>query len=250
MRRQITFALVLAAALTPAQAVASTSAKGKKRPAVRVLQCKSGDASESRLATFLSRIRATSGTDRMAMRFTLLERFGDERRRRVDFPELRTWHFSKPGIKDFRYKQTVTGLHGGGEYRVRVDYRWYDSDGNLLRKARRMSGACRQPGQLPNLIPGPPAIRSGPEGTAVYTVPVSNRGKAPASEVAVELYVDGAATNVGQIDTIAAGERREVRFTGPVCQRNVRVVVDPADTVKERRESDNALTFACPPFPG
>jgi subtilase family serine protease len=62
----------------------------------------------------------------------------------------------------------------------------------------------------------------------------------------VELFVDGAATNVGHIDSIPAGETREVRFTGPICKRRLRAVADPADSVKETLESDNALTLSCP----
>ena len=231
--------LALAAFAAPGQA-------GHKTPSARVAACEAGDAGETRNATFLGRMRATAGTDRMAMRFTLMERFGDERLHPVDFPELRAWRFSKPGVRDFRFKQTVTGLQGGGEYRTRVEFRWLDDDGNLLRKARRTSGACRLAGELPNLRAGAPTASAGPEGTSVYVVPVRNEGKAAAQGVAVELFVDGAATNVVQIDSVAPGETREVRFSGPACTRRLRVVVDPNDTVKERAESDNVTAAPCP----
>jgi hypothetical protein len=241
-RRFATFAVLGLALVLAAPAQAS-----RKSPSARVVDCKSSDTPESRSATFMGRMRALAGTDRMAMRFTLLERFGDEKLQSVDFPELRAWRFSKPGVRDFRFKQTVTALSGGGEYRMRVEYRWLDGAGNLQRKAARTSGACRQPGELPNLVAAAaPSAAAGPEGTAVYVVPVRNDGKAAAQDVAVELFVDGAATNVGHIDSVAPGETREVRFTGPACKRGLRVVLDPSDSVKERLESDNVTSSRCP----
>jgi hypothetical protein len=240
-RRLVIFALLGLALAVPGQAQAAF-----KLQTAKVVECRSSDSGESRSAVFLGRMKAIAGTDRMLMRFTLVERFGDERRHSVSVPELRAWRSAKPGVRDFRYKQTVSGLQGGGEYRVTVDFRWLDADGNLLRKARRHSPACRQPGELANLFPGPPTALPGPEGTAVYVVPVANNGKAVAREVSVELFVDGAATNVGHIDSIAPGEIREVRFTGPSCKRNLRVVVDPPDAIKERLESDNVALVRCP----
>lgn len=242
MPRRLAIVVLLAGSLAaagPAQANHTpTSAK--------VVECNAGDAAGIRTATFLGRMRSTPGADRMAMRFTLLERFGDEKLHPVDFPELRAWRLSKNGIKEFRFKQTVTALQGGGEYRMRVEYRWLGADGNVRRRAQKTSGPCRQPGELANLRAGSPTAAPGPEGTAVYVVPVSNDGKVTAQEVGVELYVDGAATNVGHIDSIAPGETREVRFTGPACKRRLRVVTDPADAVKERLESDNVTTVRCP----
>jgi hypothetical protein len=240
-RRVLTLAVLALAVAVPGQAQSSY-----KMPASKVLECKSGDSSDTRTATFLGRMKTIPGTDRMLMRFTLMERFGDEKLHPLAIPELRAWRSAKPGIKDFRYKQTVTALQGGGEYRASVDFRWLDADGNLLRKAHRLSGPCRQQGDLPNLKVGTPSAQAGPEGTAVYVVPVVNDGKAIARDVAVELFVDGAAANVGHIDSVAPGETREVRFTGPACKRNLRTVVDPPDTIKEQFESDNVTTVRCP----
>src|SRR4051812_19550713 len=225
LRRALTFAVLTLVLVVPGQAQAAF-----KVPSSKVLECRSGADPAARTATFQGRMRAIPGTDRMLMRFTLMERFGDEKKLQpVAIPELRAWRSAKPGIKDFRYKQTVTALQGGGEYRASVDFRWLDADGNLLRKARRVSGPCNEPGELPNLKAGGPSALSGPQGTAVYVVPVSNDGKVAARDVAVELFVDGAATNVAHIDSVAPGETREVRFTGPTCKRNLRMVVDPAD---------------------
>ena len=242
LRRLVTFAVLALALIVPGQAQAAF-----KLPSSKVLECKSGDSADARSATFQGRMRAIPGTDRMLMRFKLLARFGDERKlQTVSVPELKAWRSAKPGIRDFRYKQTVTALQSGGEYRASVDFRWLDADGNLLRKSRRLSGACRQQGDLANLKAGIASMLPGPEGTSVYVVPVTNDGKVTARDVAVELFVDGAATNVGHIDSIDPGQTREVRFTGPACKRGLRTVVDPSDSVKERLESDNVTTSRCP----
>ena len=242
-RRLAILALLVFALAVPGQAQAAF-----KLPSAQVLECKSGDAGETRSATFQGRMRAIAGTDRMLMRFTLMERFGDEKLHQLKVPKLKAWHSAKPGIKDFRYRQIVTNLQGGGEYRMVVDFRWLDAEGNLLRKTRRLSGVCRQEGELANLRVGVPSALPGPEGTGVFIVPVTNDGEVSAKDVAVKLFVDGAETNVGHIDSVAPGETREVRFTGPACKRNLRMVVDPVDAVKERLESDNVTTVRCPPL--
>jgi subtilase family serine protease len=127
-----------------------------------------------------------------------------------------------------------------------VEFRWFDAAGNLIRKAQKVTSPCTQPGELPNLQVRAPTAQAGPGGTAVYIVPIANTGKETAHNIAVELFVDGAATNVGHIDAIAPGQTREARFTGPLCQRSLRAVADPTDAVKERFESDNALQVKCP----
>jgi hypothetical protein len=244
LRRAVTFAALALALSAPAVAVAKT-------PAAGLLECKgSGAAGETRSATFLGRMLAIPATDNMMMRFTLLEQFGDQKLHPVTSPELRAWRPSKPGVQEFRYKQTVTALQGGGEYRMRVDFRWLDIAGNLLQKAQRLTPPCVQKGDLPNLKIGEPRAQAGPGGTAVYIVPVYNEGEVAGDNVAVELFVDGAATNVGHIDSIPPGQSREVRFTGPICKRRLRVVADPLNSLKEALESDNAINVDCPPLSG
>ncbi|MEA2480276.1 MAG: hypothetical protein QOJ07_2198 [Thermoleophilaceae bacterium] len=231
-----------AAALTPA-------AEARQGTAARVSACKTGDTADARSATFYGRMHTVSKSDRMLMRFTLVERFGDGGPRAVDVPALRAWHSAKPGVRVFGYSQTVAGLEGGGDYRARVDYRWLDSAGNLVRKSTRFTPICHQAGDLPNLRPATVSAQAGPaKGTAVYQVQVQNSGAAEARDVAVKLLVDGAATDVDHIDTLAAGETRTVRFTGPVCQSRLQVQVDPFKAIHELLESDNNQSFRCPAY--
>jgi hypothetical protein len=186
----------------------------------------------------------------MLMRFTLLERFGDAKLHAVKAPELRVWRPSKKGVKEFRFRQTVTSLQGGGEYRMRVDFRWLDGDGKPIRKSRALSPVCNQPGDLPNLRIGDISALPGPGGTSVYLVPVQNNGQVKTGDFAVELFVDGAAADVGHVESLAPGETSEVRFTGPACRVALRAVADTGDSVKERFESDNTRRVPCPPVGG
>ena len=48
-------------------------------------------------------------------------------------PKLGKWHRSRAGVGGFGYKQAVRNLDEGSLYRVRVDYRWYDEDGEVDR---------------------------------------------------------------------------------------------------------------------
>ena len=42
------------------------------------------------------------------------------------------------------------------------------------------------------------------------------------------------------------GETRTVRFTGPVCKKNVQMVADRDDLLNETNEDDNSLRARCP----
>jgi hypothetical protein len=234
-------ALALVAGAPPAGAAA------KSQTLARVTACKSSDSADSRSAIFYGRMRAIDGTQQMRMRFTLVQRFGDGKPITLDFPALRAWRSSKPGVRVFGYSQTVTALEAGGDYRARIDYRWLDAAGNLLRKSSKLTPSCSQRGGLANLsVIGVGKLLGPVTDSSVYQVTVRNSGAAAASDVAVELYVDGAATDVGHIDSLGPGEERQVRITGPVCKRSLRAVVDPSDAVHETLEADNTSKFTCP----
>src|SRR5438046_398918 len=115
MPRRLTLFLILA--LTTAFAAAAPAVVAKrpsvgKLPYAKVLNCKTGDTGTGRSATFLGRMRALVTTDRMGMRFTLLERFGDEKLHPVEFPQLRAWRFSKPGVRVLAARADHAQLNG------------------------------------------------------------------------------------------------------------------------------------------
>ena len=140
---------LLTAALTTAALVAAASAAGAGRPpaSVSLASCSVADHS----AAFYARMKLVDGADRMALRFTLLERTGVEGDRAVKAPGLRRWRWSKPGVVSLRYRQGVRNLTENATYRAKVDFRWYSSSGAEVLRAQRRSPRCRQFVALPNL---------------------------------------------------------------------------------------------------
>src|SRR4051812_48605473 len=218
---------------------------------LKVRDCQVGDTPKERSATFYARMTASKGTNQMAMRFTLIDRAGDGPPEVVDNPALAQWRKSNKGVKRFGYAQSVAGLKQGGAYAVQVQFRWIDAKGQVIRSVKRTSGTCRQEGRLPNLsITGVSAQAGETSGTEVYLVDVTNSGRGPARSPGVDLFVDAAAADSQVLDLLKAGETRTVRFTGPVCKDNLKMVADRDDTLNETNEDDNSLRSRCPVLGG
>jgi hypothetical protein len=208
-----------------------------------------GPTAEARQATFYARMRAVPGTNRMWMKFTLLDR-SSQGTAQVQAPQLAVWRKSRSGVGSFGYAQTVTGLQAGGIYAAAVQFRWLDSRGHVIKSIRRKSAECRQSGALPNLVITRVAGRPGEAaGTELYSIDVTNRGAATARSIFVDLLVDGAGADAAQIDKLDPGETTTVRITGPACKRRLRVVVDRLNTIHETNEDDNVVRPRCPVLP-
>jgi hypothetical protein len=212
---------------------------------VKVLDC----SRESRSASFRARMGQIVGGERMALRFTLLERrLG--RFEVLHAPGLGRWRRSKPGVGAFGYRQTVRGLAAGSVYRMQVDYRWLDAEGRVVARARRRSAPCRQFADLPNLTARLVDVaRSGQPGVSRYRVRLANTGVAAASSPAVRLAVDGAVVDTETLVSLAPFERRLLTFHGPECQSSVTVAADPDGVLVEAAEDDNVQTLACADLP-
>ena len=239
MRPKAIPAAVLAACLlAPAGAAGAT-----KVATVKVSSCSRLDHSGS----FYGRMLRQPGAERMAMRFTLLVRGPDEQRyTTVKAPGLKRWRRAKPRVRAFGYRQRVRGLADGSLYRMQVDFRWYDRDGEVVRKARRRSRACSQIGPLPDLRVrlvdmAPTSI----DGVYRYRVRVANRGSAAAAAVGVRLSVDGSDVDARTIDALAPGTSTLLSFRGPTCNLAAHAVVDPDNTVRETSEADNGQSRTC-----
>jgi CARDB len=244
VRRIAVTAAVLAAA-SGGVAGARPSA-GADAPTTLVKLSACDTAGLDRSAVFYARVDAIPGATRMAIRFSVLEKLGRAGDwTRVDVPALRQWHRSAPGVKTFGYRQTVDNLRVGGFYKARVTFRWSDADGDPVDSEVRETPVCR--GALPNLTVGSLAVRPGPtQDTRSYRVTVDNDGSRAADAVDVVLTIDRAVLDKVTIDQLDAGDSRTISFTGPACARSVRVRVDPANTIGELDETDNAQSFACP----
>lgn len=235
-----------------ASAFAATAPAGSKTPvaSVTLADCHPSDDVSLRYASFNGQMRAIPGTQRMAMRFTLLERIGGGLAafKPVSLPDLKPWRRSKAGARAFIYTQRVTALRDGGSYRMRVQFRWYDGHKNVQRTSILRSRGCHQPAPLPNLTIT--SITSAPASTAgqrVYSITVANSGQGDARNVPVELKVDGTIAGTAMVDLLPGQESTVVQIHGAACAVAVRAVADPDRVIPETSDSDNALTAPCPP---
>ena len=242
MLRVTTVICALIALALPAWGLAADSPTSES-PVARVIGC--DPSGTDRAAIFYGRMHAIPGSVRMGMRFTLVERLGREGDwERVEVPQLRAVRRSAFGVKTFAYRQRVEDLRAGGAYRAAVQFRWYGPAGAVLKTVTRQTRVCR--GELPNLQVGDLDVREGPADTRLYRVTVRNAGDTVAEDVSVQLQVDRAVLDAARVDELDAGEARTVSFTGPACKREVRVRIDPGNSIGESSEADNARSFACP----
>jgi CARDB protein len=252
MRRTVFHLCLLATVLAAAAAGAAgalASGPGATRSvwplaSVKVAKCSLVDRS----GVFVGRMRRVRGTEVMWMRYTLLERTGSGDYEAVHARGLGRWRKSDPGVRAFRYRQRVRGLSEGTSYRMSVRFRWYDEEGNVIRRARRRSGLCRQYTVLPNLrmvrLRAEPG--SGP-GTARYIARVSNRGAVAVTNATVALSLDGGELDRQTIHRLPAYGSQSLVFEGPKCAAGdeVRAVADPDGSLVESSERDNRLARAC-----
>jgi CARDB len=236
------FGLLTAVLTTAALGAAVSAAAAERSPAsVSLVGC----SVEEHSAAFLARMKLVEGADRMALRFTLLERTGVEGDRPVKVPGLRRWHWSKPGVLALRYRQGVRNLEENATYRARVDFRWYSASGDEIARAQRRSAGCRQFLTLPNLTTRITQVQpTKVAGVVRYEALVTNTGQAAVASVPLRLSVDG-----DVIDTVSfplgPGEAKSVVIRGPQCDRLARVEADPEKTIAETSEADNAHELSC-----
>src|SRR5919197_2658475 len=106
---------------------------------VRTLKCSLTDHE----AIFYARMQRLEDADRMGLRFTLLERTGGEGFEPVRAPGRGRWQRSRPGVSTFSFRQSLRGLLENSAYRVRVDFRWYSPEGEVVDELHRRSPPCR-----------------------------------------------------------------------------------------------------------
>jgi hypothetical protein len=244
MRRAVASMLALAAlaAMTAPAAGAAPAGAARLPASVALVDC----SPAKHRASFRGRMTQVSGSERMGMRFVLLERSGSAGFEPVTAPGLGRWRRSRPGVRAFAYRQGVRGLAENTVYRMRVDFRWWASTGEVVRGGRRRSRPCRQFGALPNLRARVlEAAATSVAGVVRYWVRVANRGTAAVSAAKVRLTVDGDVVDTRAVPSLAAGAQRRIRFRGPACRSTVEVRADPDAEIVELSEADNEQQIAC-----
>jgi hypothetical protein len=241
MRVRVLLTALLALALAgPAAARADAPAS------VHVSSCKTGSQPKQRSATYKAWMRSVPDSVRMGMHFKLVvHQAGQKSASALSDPKLSVWHRSHRGVTRYVYSQTVKKLSPGSSYRTLVKFRWYDANGNVIKRAKRRSGACVQNGALPNLMVSAVSVSPGPSaGTAVYGVSIGNTGEVAALGFSVGLFADGALADSRTIDQLGPGESTTIELNGPTCTR-LSAVVDREHAVPETVEDDNTLHSRC-----
>jgi CARDB len=244
-RAPIPLVLLLSAAL-PSGAAAATPA-----PVAELTTCRTDpSAAGGRYAVFTGSMPALTGTERMSMRFDLLQRrAASSTFTPIAVPKWGRWETSRPGRSSYTFSRRVNGLAPGTDYSAVVRFRWYGEDGALQRSARRVSATCRQPETRPDLRAAALGADRGAEpGTATYTYVVRNAGKGLAGPFDLVLTVSGTRQPAQRLGGLDPGEEQVVTLVGPVCQAGstVSLAVDASAEVDERDESDNVVVSACP----
>ena len=118
--------------------------------AARLVECTTGERVADRAATFTASMPAIPGARRLGMRFSFQVREPGERRYSgIPLGTWRRWERADPGRPGFIYTKRVEGLTGPAVYRAVVRFRWTAADGHVLRRARRVTRGCPQPGPPP-----------------------------------------------------------------------------------------------------
>lgn len=208
---------------------------------MRLLDCDE----DGRQALFRGAMRRVRKTERMRLRFTLLQRAPGERYRRVRAPGLGRWKRSRRGVRRFAHRQRLRGLSDGMEYRTRVDFQWIGRGGDAILRRRASSRVCSLVEPLPNLrVAAIEGLREG--GRERYWVTVENSGRAASPESSLGTVVDGKPQARVFVPALQPGGAAVVSTSGPVCATGVRATVDPDRLVAESREGDNSLLRGCP----
>ena len=214
---------------------------------VRIAGCQTGLEVEQRAADFTGSMPAITGSSVLGMRFELEQRRGGAWRP-VPVPGSARWERAEPGAAGFVFDKRVERLAEGVTYRMTVYFRWSASDGTVLKRATRRSGACRQPDLRPDLSVAGLSTEPLPNGRARYVVQVLNSGlSALLGTLRVGVIVDGLALAPHSFSGLGIGAIREVDFEGPACRPGgtIRAVADPEDSLEEPGEADNALVLRC-----
>jgi hypothetical protein len=214
----------------------------------KLTDCHTGPALGDRFAVFVGQMPALQRTRRMWMRFDLYERTPGGSWQHLSVPKFGTWQKSLPGKPGFIYEKRVDNLHAPAAYRAQVRFRWYDAHGKLQRQARRTTRTCHEPDPRPDLAVGQITATTAGAGRLRYVIRVRNDGRSDVGPFGTVLSVDGAAQPPATVAGLPAGGATNVAVVAPRCTpgSRIQVALDPAGTIDEARESNNAVLRACP----
>jgi len=215
----------------------------------KLSDCHTGLLPADRFAVFVGQMPALQGTRRMWMRFDLFQRTGATGSwQHVVVPKFGTWQKSLPGKPGFIYTKRVDELQAPSDYRAAVRFRWYDAHGKLQRQSRRVTKTCHEPDPRPDLAIGGVTATDAGAGRLRYSIRVRNDGRSDVGPFDTVLSVNGAAQPPATVAGLPAGGATQVAVVAPACTAGsqIQITVDPAGTIDEASETNNAVSRPCP----
>lgn len=229
--------------------VAVPAAQAKPSARALVSSCERGLEEADRAAEFEGQMRRVAGASRMQMRFTLQARTPDTGKwSGLTAPGFGSWVGSAAGTSRYVYTKRIEDLLAPASYRVLVRFRWLDSGGDIIQRAKDYSSTCRQPDLRPNLVVRSIGVQPAERpARRRYVVFVRNAGGSLADASSLLVTVNGAPLPQAPVAELEPGEGVLVTVEGPACGAGTRVAAgaDAEDALDERDESDNELTRPC-----
>lgn len=229
--------------------VAVPAAQAKPSARALVSSCERGLEEADRAAEFEGQMRRVAGASRMQMRFTLQARTPDTGKwSGLTAPGFGNWVGSAAGTSRYVYTKRIEDLLAPASYRVLVRFRWLDSGGDVIQRAKDYSSTCRQPDLRPNLVVRSIGVQPAERpARRRYVVFVRNAGGSLADASSLLVTVNGAPLPQAPVAELEPGEGVLVTVEGPACGAGTRVAAgaDAEDALDERDESDNELTRPC-----
>lgn len=229
--------------------LAAPAAQAKSPARALVSSCERGLEEADRAAVFEGQMRRVAGASRMQMRFTLQARTPETGKwAALSAPGFGSWVSSASGTSRYVYTKRVENLLAPASYRVLLRFRWLDGRGDVIRRAKVYSPACRQPDPRPNLLVRSVGVQDADRpARRNYVVFVRNAGSSPAAASSLLVTVGATALPLAPVAALEPGEGLLVTVEGPACRPGAEIVAgaDAEDAVDERDEGDNELSRAC-----
>jgi hypothetical protein len=254
-------ALAFAAVVAVPAAAAAAPAPTPPRSQLSGFACTHALDPGARAVAIKATMRPLDGTQKMAMRFELLQRAPGMPVEEVTGGDLGTWRTPTtptlgrlPG-DIWRVQKSVYNLDVPFNYQFRVTFRWTGPTGKVIGTATRYTKTCRQVELRPDLAVKSIAvapIAAHPK-KELYTAVIVNQGLTGAGPFDV-LFApgDSSAPTTDTIAYLGPGKTRTLTFTGPVCDATSppSVSADSASQIDDFDRTNNVLDATCPAASG
>jgi len=245
---------------------ASAAAGEPPRAALQGFGCQRAPDPAGRAVSVDAVMRPLPGTEKLQMRFTLLERAGGAATLQtvVRAGDLDVWISPKdatlgqlPGDV-WELNKSVSDLDAPATYRFRVAFRWIGAHDHVIGTAARLSRRCHQLEPRPDLLVKSISVSPivGKPLKNLYVAVIANQGATGAGPFEVvftpgDAPGDDFAPKTHTVQFLGAHGTRAETFVGPECDAASppAVTVDATDQVGDDNGADNTLTAACPAPP-